>query len=557
MADKKPLVLYSGDIQEMGSEDLIPLANIPQILIGKDADTVDGYHHNQSLLTTTSPTFAGLTLSGLTDGGVLFADSNSVISQNSDLFWDNTNKRLGIGTTNPEAKLEIAGQVKITGGAPGAGKVLTSDASGLATWETIGETTGSGIPTGVIIRSSSNTPSGYLYCNGALLSSADYPNLYAVIGNSFNYYANKYINGRPWRQQYKTNLTRTSNITNWTTGTSLPGGLYGSQAIVTNSRVYLLGGHNGSSAVSTVYTATINSDGTLGTWTTGTSLPGALYACQAIVTNSRVYLLGGYNGSATVSTVYTAPINSDGTLGTWTTGTSLPGGLEASQAIVTNSRVYLLGGYNGSSAVSTVYTAPINSDGTLGTWTTGTSLPGGLAGSQAIVTNSRVYLLGGGDGSSAVSTVYTAPINSDGTLGTWTTGTSLPGGLYRSQAIVTNSRVYLLGGYNDSSVFSIVYTAPINSDGTLGTWTTGTSLPGGLYRSQAIVTNSRVYLLGGWNDSSVVSTVYTAPFSGGKNNYMNDTFYQDTPPSGYFYIPDLTYEEAVVNNTVVRSYIKY
>ena len=29
-----------------------------------------------------------------------------------------------------------ASQIKITGGAPGAGKVLTSDAAGLATWET-------------------------------------------------------------------------------------------------------------------------------------------------------------------------------------------------------------------------------------------------------------------------------------------------------------------------------------------------------------------------------------------------------------------------------------
>ena len=41
----------------------------------------------------------------------------------------------GIGIPNPSAKLEVAGQVKITGGDPGAGKVLTSDASGLATWE--------------------------------------------------------------------------------------------------------------------------------------------------------------------------------------------------------------------------------------------------------------------------------------------------------------------------------------------------------------------------------------------------------------------------------------
>ncbi|MBN4062349.1 tail fiber domain-containing protein, partial [Bacteroidales bacterium AH-315-I05] len=43
---------------------------------------------------------------------------------------------VGIGTTTPGSKLEVAGQVKITGGTPGLNKVLTSDAAGLATWET-------------------------------------------------------------------------------------------------------------------------------------------------------------------------------------------------------------------------------------------------------------------------------------------------------------------------------------------------------------------------------------------------------------------------------------
>ncbi len=47
-----------------------------------------------------------------------------------------TNGNVGIGTTSPGAKLDVAGQIKITGGTPGAGKVLTSDASGLATWQT-------------------------------------------------------------------------------------------------------------------------------------------------------------------------------------------------------------------------------------------------------------------------------------------------------------------------------------------------------------------------------------------------------------------------------------
>jgi len=41
---------------------------------------------------------------------------------------------VGIGII-PSAKLEVAGQIKITGGTPGAGKVLTSDANGLASWQ--------------------------------------------------------------------------------------------------------------------------------------------------------------------------------------------------------------------------------------------------------------------------------------------------------------------------------------------------------------------------------------------------------------------------------------
>jgi hypothetical protein len=47
---------------------------------------------------------------------------------------------VGIGTIAPSfnAKLEVAWQIKITGGTPGVGKVLRSDANGLATWVTTG-----------------------------------------------------------------------------------------------------------------------------------------------------------------------------------------------------------------------------------------------------------------------------------------------------------------------------------------------------------------------------------------------------------------------------------
>jgi len=41
----------------------------------------------------------------------------------------------GIGVSEPTAKLDIDGQLKIRGGCPAEGKVLTSDASGLAYWQ--------------------------------------------------------------------------------------------------------------------------------------------------------------------------------------------------------------------------------------------------------------------------------------------------------------------------------------------------------------------------------------------------------------------------------------
>ncbi|KKS35298.1 MAG: putative outer membrane protein [Parcubacteria group bacterium GW2011_GWC2_42_12] len=66
----------------------------------------------------------------ISDGGVAgYFNSNGGATA---LIVDQGN--VGIGTANPGAKLEVAGQVKITGGTLGAGRVLTSDASGLASW---------------------------------------------------------------------------------------------------------------------------------------------------------------------------------------------------------------------------------------------------------------------------------------------------------------------------------------------------------------------------------------------------------------------------------------
>lgn len=65
----------------------------------------------------------GEAVDGGTAGSVLFVDASGNLGQdNSNLFWDDSNNRLGIGTTSPNRELEVNGA--IAAGDSGAGIVI-------------------------------------------------------------------------------------------------------------------------------------------------------------------------------------------------------------------------------------------------------------------------------------------------------------------------------------------------------------------------------------------------------------------------------------------------
>jgi hypothetical protein len=83
-------------------------------------------------------------------GKVLTSDANGVASWQAIVAggssqWTTTGDHIyyttgnvGIGTTTPDTKLHVAGAVKIVDGTQAAGKILTSDANGLASWQLAG-----------------------------------------------------------------------------------------------------------------------------------------------------------------------------------------------------------------------------------------------------------------------------------------------------------------------------------------------------------------------------------------------------------------------------------
>ncbi|MBI5218917.1 MAG: tail fiber domain-containing protein [Bacteroidia bacterium] len=133
-------------------------------LSGTGATTVTGMYPNFTINSTDSNTMyqagTGLSMNGTTfsadfgtsagtiaegnhthpdytaggsNGNIQF-NNNGTFGGNTNLFWDNANSRLGIGTSSPTTSLHLNGTLRITDDSEGSGKILTSDALGNAIW---------------------------------------------------------------------------------------------------------------------------------------------------------------------------------------------------------------------------------------------------------------------------------------------------------------------------------------------------------------------------------------------------------------------------------------
>jgi len=388
------------------------------------------------------------------------------------------------------------------------------------------------VPTGfVIIKSSALSVSGFLRCNGGVLNKSLYSALYGVIGDTFSYDYNSIGNGKPWKSQYGLNTQQSGAIGTWSTATSLPGNSALGSVLATKNRVYLIAGSTGSANIesnpnTTVYTAVINSDGTLGTWTTASGIPQDLSGAELVVYKNKAYLIGGFTDSTnTSSNVYSCDIYSDGTIGSWVPVSTLPISLGYCQALMIGNYLFIIGGQSNSSTyLNTVYRAKINEDGSVGVWNLVSTLPTNLSRFSAVLLKNKLYILGGTVSSNSTSrNIYISTIDVNYDLSSWVFYSEIPSNLAEFSLVSTSSTLYLLGGsamgsITDPDAVFNTYSCTINQDGSLGSWVSGNALALARVGMRVLITSSKIYLLGG-HDSDTYNTVQTANFIGGYNDY--------------------------------------
>ena len=357
----------------------------------------------------------------------------------------------------------------------------------------------------------------------------------------------------------------------WYQDTNLPAARSKFGAVAYNNRMYIFGGLTTSTTLlssNTVQYASINPTGTLTTFSsTGMqALSSARYGLSALVYNDTVYVVGGdatFSGTP-ITTVQYARLNTDGTMNSWQTTSSLVGSgrltMGGSFATIWGAYIYVAGGCTAvnasgycTSIASDVQLASINADGSVAPFNTILNVTNARIGHTLIAWQGGLYRLGGcraqdsgtgtctdtifdvdygvinppGEASTVATSVGsgTAPCSGGNPYNCELPGVSVIGNVLNGSAIL-NGYLYIWGGCSNTNSgcgtvsTSVAYTS-IGSTGLLtkpascGSWSSvdsycynTSSLPGSVGAPGMTVFNGYIYSVGGFTAGGSVNQIY-------------------------------------------------
>ncbi len=260
-------------------------------------------------------------------------DTDWVIS--ADTMYTGVSGNVGIGTTSPSEKLEVGGNVKISGS--GNGVIFPDDTKQTTAVQ------GGGVPSEYCILGETEiAPPGYTYTG-------------------------RYV------------VAPESAVDTWATKATMPTARYRLAAVAVNGKIYVIGGYDGG----TVLNANEEYDPVANSWSTKAAMPTPRYALAAAAVNGKIYAVGGYDGS-----YFNTNEEYDPVANSWTTKAAMPLSNASFAAAAANGKIYAIGG-EGQLNGNYEYDPVANS------WTTKASMPTSRYGLAAAEVNGKIYAIGG------------------------------------------------------------------------------------------------------------------------------------------------------------------
>ena len=325
-------------------------------------------------------------------------------------------------------------------------------------------------------------------------------------------------------------LNSDGSVAAWQLTTGLPRSTLHGSGVIYNGYFYILGGvvpdTVGNKLVAETIFSKLNGDGSLGPWSTTTSFVTKRVYMSVSASNGYLYMAGGCTDSVTnpgtcqtrLGDVQIATLDSStGTIISWSASTSLPTLSSNASIGVYNGHLYLAGGRNSLYVTRVIY-APIYANGSLGAWADTTSLPE-VVGSASVAFLDNYILVSGGTDSfnNNFNSLSVAKIDPAGITRPFAAGTAFATARSWGTSVYANGYIYVIGGCNVTSdaascaqvnVLSSVEAAPVNSDGTLGTWVVKSAMPGGRWNHAATAHGGVIYVSGGCSSIVVSTCIY-------------------------------------------------
>lgn len=296
--------------------------------------------------------------------------------------------------------------------------------------------------------------------------------------------------------------------------------LFGHAAAQKNGIIYVSGGLHDPTGypINTIYTSTIQSDHTLSPWLPSpVSLPVSLTFHSMVIVSNTLVVMGGADASGNpVTTTYTATVHTNGTLGSFHTAAPLPNALFDAGATVVDGTIYMIGGTPPCGPTTpcappsklVYYTTPDPVSGAITSWLTATaSLTNTVTELTAASYNNRFYEIGGWDANTS-SPTYFPFINfaqplSGGDVTVFTPTMPLNNNVVDASSQTFGGQLYVIGGATNygQTFTNTIYSTIISPTGQLDDaagWAASNVLSQPRARAASVVSDDGwIYVLGG------------------------------------------------------------